>query len=124
VAKFKYCGTTPTNQNAFTKNLRADYSANERHRSVQNLLSSRVICINVYFEIYQTIILSPVLCGLKTLSLTLKEEHTLKVAQNRMLRRIFGPQRREVTGGWIRLHKEEFIICNPLQTLSQCSNQD
>jgi hypothetical protein len=41
------------------------------------------------------------------LSLTLREEHRLRVFENRVLRRIFGPKRDEVTGGWRKLHNEE-----------------
>jgi hypothetical protein len=41
------------------------------------------------------------------LSLTLREEHRLGVFENRVLRRIFGPKRDEVTGGWRKLHNEE-----------------
>jgi hypothetical protein len=43
----------------------------------------------------------------KTWSLTLREEHRLRVFENRVLRRIFGPKRDEVTGGWRKLHNEE-----------------
>jgi hypothetical protein len=39
--------------------------------------------------------------------LTLKEEHRLRVFENRVLRRIFGPKRDEVTGEWRKLHNEE-----------------
>jgi hypothetical protein len=39
--------------------------------------------------------------------LTLREEHRLRMFENRMLRRIFGPKREEVAGGWRRLHNEE-----------------
>jgi hypothetical protein len=42
-----------------------------------------------------------------TWSLTLREEHRLRVFENRVLRRIFGPKRDEVMGGWRQLHKEE-----------------
>jgi hypothetical protein len=48
-----------------------------------------------------------VLYGCETWSLTLREEHRLRVFENRVLRRIFGPKRDEVTGEWSRLHKEE-----------------
>jgi hypothetical protein len=48
-----------------------------------------------------------VLYGCETWSLTLREEHKLKVFENRILRRIFGPRRVEVTGEWRRLHSEE-----------------
>jgi hypothetical protein len=45
--------------------------------------------------------------GCETWSLTLREEHTLRMFENRMLRRIFGPKRDEVTGSWRKLHNEE-----------------
>jgi hypothetical protein len=48
-----------------------------------------------------------VLYGFETLSLTLREEHRLRVFENRVLRRIFGTKRDEVTGGWRKLHIEE-----------------
>jgi hypothetical protein len=48
-----------------------------------------------------------VLYGCETLSFTLREEHRLRVFENRVLRRIFGPKRDEVTGGWRKLHNEE-----------------
>jgi hypothetical protein len=48
-----------------------------------------------------------VLYGCETWSLTLREEHRLRVFENRMLRRTFGPKRDEVTGGWRKLHNEE-----------------
>jgi len=47
-----------------------------------------------------------VLFGCKTLSLSLREERRLRVFENRVLRRIFGPRRDEVTGEWRKLHKE------------------
>jgi hypothetical protein len=60
-------------------------------------LSSRLLSRNVKVKIYKTIIL-PVLYGCETWSLTLREEHRLRVFENRVLRRIFGPKRDEVTG--------------------------
>jgi hypothetical protein len=48
-----------------------------------------------------------VLYGCKTWPVTLREDHRLRVIENRVLRRISGPKRKEVTGGWRRLHKEE-----------------
>jgi hypothetical protein len=52
-----------------------------------------------------------VLYGCVTWSLTLREEHTLRVFQDRVLRRIFGgPKRNEVTGGWRKLHNEELQV--------------
>jgi hypothetical protein len=52
-----------------------------------------------------------VLYGCETWSLTLREKHRLGVFENRVLRRIFGPSRDEVTGEWRRLHNESFMIC-------------
>jgi hypothetical protein len=49
-----------------------------------------------------------VLYGCETWSLTLREEHRLGVFQNRVLRRIFGPKRDEVTADWRKMHNEEF----------------
>jgi hypothetical protein len=48
-----------------------------------------------------------VLCGCETWSLTVREEHKLRVFENKVLRRIFGPKRDGVTGGWRKLHNEE-----------------
>jgi hypothetical protein len=62
---------------------------------------------NVKIKIYRTIILPDVLYGCETWSLTLMEECRLRVFENRVLRRIFGPKRDEVTGEWRRLHKRE-----------------
>jgi hypothetical protein len=65
---------------------------------------------SVQVKIYKTIILPVVLYGCKTWSLTLREEHRLRVFENRVLRRIFGPKRDEETGEWRRLHNEELHI--------------
>jgi hypothetical protein len=56
---------------------------------------------------YRTIILPVVLYGCETWSLTLREERRLRVFENRVLRRIFGPKRDEVTGVWRKLNNEE-----------------
>jgi hypothetical protein len=62
---------------------------------------------NLNIRIYKTIILPVVLYGCETWSLTSREEHRLRVFENRMLRKIFGPKRDEVTGEWRKLHNEE-----------------
>jgi hypothetical protein len=59
------------------------------------------------FKIYKTIILSVVLYGCETWSLMLREDNRLRVFENRVLRRIFGPKRYEVVGEWRKLHSEE-----------------
>jgi hypothetical protein len=66
----------------------------------QNLLSSRLLSKNVKIRMYKTIILRVALYGCEIWSLTLREEHRLRVFENRVLRRIFGPMRDEVTGEW------------------------
>jgi hypothetical protein len=53
------------------------------------------------------IILPVVLYGCETWSLSLREEYRLRVIENRVFRRIFGPKRDEVTGEWRKLHNEE-----------------
>jgi hypothetical protein len=58
-------------------------------------------------KIHKTIILPVVLYGCETWSLALREEHRLRVFENRVLRRIFGPKRDEVTGEWRKLHNED-----------------
>jgi hypothetical protein len=62
---------------------------------------------NVKIKIYRTIILVVVLYGCETWLLTLREKCRLRVFENRVLRRIFGPKRDEVTREWRRLHKKE-----------------
>jgi hypothetical protein len=61
----------------------------------------------VTIRLYATVILPAVLYGCETWSLTLREEHRLRVFENRVLRRIFGPKKDEVTGEWRKLHNEE-----------------
>jgi hypothetical protein len=71
--------------------------------------SKRLWTISRYYpdiKIYITIILPVVLYGCETWSFTLTEEHRLRVFENRVLRRIFGPKRDEVTGDWRKLHIE------------------
>src|SRR5215475_6099359 len=74
---------------------------------MHNLLSSRLLSKNLKIKIYRTIIQPVVLYGCETWSLTLREEHRLRVFENRVLRRVFVPKRDEVTGEWRKLHKEE-----------------
>jgi hypothetical protein len=62
------------------------------------ILSSRLLSKNVKIKIYRTIILPVVLCGYETWLLTLREERRLRVFENRVLRRVFGPKSDEVTG--------------------------
>jgi len=74
---------------------------------VQNILSSRLLSKNLKIKIHRTTILPVVLYGCETWSLTLRTERKLRVFENMVLRRIFGPRRDEVTGERRRLHNEE-----------------
>ena len=74
---------------------------------MKNLLSSSLLSKSLKIKIYRTIILPVVLYGCETWSLILREERRLRVFENRVLRRIFGPKRDEVTGEWRKLHNEE-----------------
>jgi len=70
-------------------------------------LSSSLLLKNLKIKRYRTIILPVVLYGCETWSVTLREERRLRVFEIRVLRRIFGPKRDEVTGEWRKLHNEE-----------------
>jgi hypothetical protein len=66
-----------------------------------------ILTINLFLIVVPSPVLPVVSCGCETWSLTLREEHRLRVFENRVLRRIFGTKRNEVTGGWRKLHYEE-----------------
>jgi hypothetical protein len=89
-------------------------SVNACYHSVQNVLSSSLLSKYLKIEIYRTVIL-PVLYGCETWWLTLREERSLRVFESRLLRRIFGGKRFEVTGEWRKLHNEEIngLYCSP-----------
>ena len=74
---------------------------------MQNLLSSSLLSKTLKIKIYRTTILSVVLYGCETWSLALREERRLRLFENRVLRRVFGLKRDEVTGEWRKLHNEE-----------------
>ena len=103
--QFKYFGTTLTNQNSIQEEVKSRLqSRNACFHSVQNLLSSSLLSKNFKIKIHRIISLPVVLYGCETWSLTLREECRLKVFENRVLRRIFGPKRDKVTGEWRKLH--------------------
>jgi hypothetical protein len=80
VSQFKYLGTTVTNKNLIPEEIKRRLnSGNACYHSVQNLLSSRLLAKNLTIRIYETIILPLLLYGCETCSLTLTEEHRLRV---------------------------------------------
>jgi hypothetical protein len=91
--QLKYLRTTVTYQNYIQKEIKSRYmSRNACYHSVQNLLSYSLISKNVKIKIHRTIILLVVVHGCETWSLILREERRLRVFENRLLRRIFGPK--------------------------------
>jgi hypothetical protein len=108
VEEFKYLGTMLTDQNSIQEEIKSRLKlGNTCYHSVQNLLSSRLLSKKLKVKIYRTIFFPVVLYGCETWSLTLREERRLWVFENRVLRRVFGPKKDEVTAEWRKLHNEE-----------------
>jgi hypothetical protein len=108
VSQFKYLEMRVTNQNLIQEEItRILNSGNACYHSVQNLLSSHLLSKNVKIRIHTMIILLVLLYGCETWSLTLWEEYKLRVFENRVLRRIFGPKGDKEREGWRKLHNEE-----------------
>jgi hypothetical protein len=108
VAQLRYLGRTIINQNLIQEEIKRRLNS-VRLDTIQSgtFSSPRLLSKKIKIRIYKTIILSVVLYGRETLSLTLREEHRLREFENRVLRRIFGPKRDEVMGGWRKVHNED-----------------
>jgi hypothetical protein len=116
VEDFKYLGTTLTNKNSIQEEIKSRLkSGNACCHSVQNRLSSSLLSKNLKIKIYRTIriILHFILYGFEAWSLSLKEERRLRVFENRVLRRIFGHKRGEVTEHGEKYIIRSLIICTP-----------
>jgi hypothetical protein len=91
--KTKYVIMSPRPKSGQNQNIKI---ANESFENVGKLK----------MKIYKTVILPVVLHGCETWSLTLRQEHRLRISENRVLRKIFGPKREE-DGSWRKLHNDE-----------------
>jgi hypothetical protein len=108
VGEFKYFGKTLTNQKFIQEKINSRLkSGNACYHSMQKILSSSLLSKNAKIKIYRIIILPLVLCRCETWSLTFREERRLKLFENSVFRRIFGPKVDEVTGEWRILHDKE-----------------
>ena len=90
---------------------------NACYYSVQNLLSSSLLSKKLKIKIYRTIIFPVVLYGCETWSLIFREKLGLRVFENRVLRRVFGPKRDEVTGNGENYIIKSLVICIPYRIL-------
>jgi hypothetical protein len=94
VACFRSLGATVTGQNLFKVEIKSRFNlVNACYHSVQNIVSCHLLSKNIKIRIYKAVIFHLVLYECETWSLTLSEEHRLKIFENRVLRRIFGPKR-------------------------------
>ena len=80
---------------------------NAGYYSLEKILSSRLLSKKLKVKAYKTVILPVVLYGCETWSLTLREVHRLRVFENKVLRKIFGAKKDEITGEWKKLHNAE-----------------
>jgi len=113
---FKYLGTILRHKKSIQEEIKSRLkSGNSCYHSVQNLLSSSLLSKNIKIKIYRTMILPVVVYGCETWSLTLQKERRQMVYEDKVLRRIFGHKRDEVTGEWRKLHNEELndLNCSP-----------
>jgi hypothetical protein len=109
VAKFKCLEKTVTNQNCILEEIGSRLNLGTAcYHSVKRVSSHFLKDLKI--KICETIILPVILYGCDTWFFTLKEKHRLRVFENRVLRRLFGPKGEEVVGGWRRLHNKE--LCN------------
>jgi hypothetical protein len=118
VAQFKHVGTTVTNSNLIQEEIKGRLNSGSAYcHSVLNLSSSRLLSKNVKIKRHKNTALPVVLYECETWPVTLRDEHRLRVFENRVLRRVFESRRDEVTGGWRKLHNEELHILYSLPSV-------
>ena len=90
-------------------------SGNDCYHWVQNILSPSLLSNHFKIKIYRTIILPTIVCGCETWSLILMEERRVRVFENKVLSRTFGPKSDKITEEWRKLHNEELSdLCSSL----------
>ena len=108
VEKFKYLGVTVTNTNDIREEIKRGINmGNACYYSLEKMLSSHLLSKKYKVNTYKTIILPVALYGYETWSLTLREEHRLRLFENKVLRKIFGAKKNKITGEWRKLHNTE-----------------
>ena len=106
--KFRYLRVTVTNTNDIREEIKRRINmGNACYYSLEKILSSSLLSKKLKVKTYKTIILPAVLYGCETWSLTLREEHRLRMFEKKVLRKIFGAKKDEITGEWRKLHNAE-----------------
>ena len=101
-------GVTVTNTNGIREEIKRRINmGNACYYSLEKILSSHLLSKKFKVNAYKTIILPVELYGCETWSLKLREEHKLRVFENKVLRKIFGVKRYEITGEWRKLYNAE-----------------
>jgi hypothetical protein len=109
VEQFKYLVTTITNRKSNHEEIKSRLkSGNACYHVVKNLLSSMLLSKNAKIRVYRTVVLPVFFMGVK-----LCLSHCGRVFENRVLMRMFGPNRDEATGEWRRLHNKELNLLKP-----------
>ena len=108
VEKFKYLGETVTNTNDIREEIKPRINKRSAcYYSLEKILSPRLLSKKLKVNTFKTIIRPIILYTGKTWSLTLREEHRLRVFENKVLRKISEAKRDEMTGEWRKLHNAE-----------------
>jgi hypothetical protein len=98
------------------------YSSSRKKMAKVINLPFCLLAKNLKIKIYRHISLPVVLCGCETWCLTLREEQGLRVFENRLLRRIFGPKRDEIIGSWRKFYNEELHNLYTMPNKFECSS--